>query len=136
MGNKQQKTIKKYESEDWDDNYASDKLRENYDFDLIINMFDKKNKLSEELQRFENKLPCLLKSNSDGDITAFNSCLEEIPLEKMEFREENLYSAQEVESNLKSSIIDDNEVSLGISLKICMDYEIKKLKKTLQFFHE
>ena len=58
MGNKQQKTIKKYESEDWDDNYASDKLRENYDFDLIINMFDKKNKVSEELQRFENKLPC------------------------------------------------------------------------------
>ena len=42
MGNKQQNTIKKYESEDWDDNYASDKLRENYDFDLIINMFDKK----------------------------------------------------------------------------------------------
>ena len=80
MGNKQQNTIKKYESEDWDDNYASDKLRENYDFDLIINMFDKKNKVSEELQRFENKLPCLLKSNSDGDITAFNSCLEEIPL--------------------------------------------------------
>ena len=140
MGNKQQNTIKKYESEDWDDNYASDKLRENYDFDLIINMFDKKNKVSEELQRFENKLPCLLKSNSDGDITAFNSCLEEIPLKKMEFREENLYSAQEVESNLKSSIIDDNEVSLGISLlqndanfklKTGKDFQYKSSSKTI-----
>ena len=67
-----------------------------------------------ELKKFQNIFPCLLKANSNGEIECFNSCLKEIPKHKIQFNEENKYSANECLTNL--SIIDDIDYSIGISV--------------------
>ena len=72
------------------------------------------NEIPTELKKFQNIFPCLLKANSNGEIECFNSCLKEIPKHKIQFNEENKYSANECLTNL--SIIDDIDYSIGISV--------------------
>lgn len=73
-----------------------------------------KQEIPTELQKFQNIFPCLLKANSKGEVESFNSCLNEIPKENFIFKEENKFSSNECEAN--SSIIDDTDYSLGISV--------------------
>ena len=95
-------------------------------FREIANRFSsiKEKQIRKELKRFENTLPCLLKANSEGKISAFNSCFEDIPLDKIQFREENELSAEEIISNSNETIVDNKEISLGISI-LMNDVEFK-----------
>ena len=96
--------------------------------------------IRKELKRFENTLPCLLKANSEGKISAFNSCFEDIPLEKIQSKEENELTAQEIVSNSNETIVDNKEISLGISilmndinfqLKTDKDYKFSTSSKSI-----
>lgn len=78
--------------------------------------FAEEKEIPEELKKFKNIFPCTLISNSKGDIESSNDCFEEIPLDQIQFRPENQFSAELLESNKKSSLITDNKVSFGISL--------------------
>ena len=124
MGNKQQSELQRPYSLDLDDKNIDfpeeddQKKKEEEENNLAMqNYLEFENEQNrKEKKRFGNVLPCLLKANSEGEISAFNSCLEDIPLDKIQLREENELSAQEIKSNLNETIINDNEISLGISI--------------------
>ena len=69
-----------------------------------------------ELKKFLNILPCALKSNEEKDIERYNPCLNEISINKIKICKENKLSTKEFEGKQNKSIIDDTDVSLGISM--------------------
>ena len=69
-----------------------------------------------ELKKFLNILPCVLKSNEENNIERYNSCFNEIPENKMKIYKENNFSIKELENKQNKSLIDDNDVSFGISM--------------------
>ena len=84
---------------------------------------ENKNENSEEnkqvdpkLKKFFEILPCVLKSNANNNIESFNSCLKEISKNKIKIKKENKFSCRESESNSSKSIIEDNDISLGLSM--------------------
>ena len=73
-------------------------------------------KYAPELKKFLNILPCVLKSNEENNIERYNSCFNEIPENKMKIYKENNFSIKELENKQNKSLIDDNDVSFGISM--------------------
>ena len=61
-------------------------------------------------------MPCILKSNAKNNIESFNSCLKEIPKNKIKIKKENKFSCRESENNYSKSIIEDDDISLGLSM--------------------
>lgn len=76
--------------------------------------YEEKKAIQKELTKFQNIFPCLLKANSNGEIEYFNSCLKEIPKYRIQFNEENKFSANECQ--ISSSIIDNIDYSIAISV--------------------
>ena len=95
--------------------------------------FAEVNKTPKELKKFNKTLPCLLKYDSEGNIESYKGCLEEIPLENIEFQELNQFSVHKSESNTSLSLINDKKVSLGMA---AFQQEVKgelKLCKTEKY---
>ena len=124
MGNKHEFELTRpytFDLDDKDISFPDDEKKKEIEEEennlAIKNFLDLEEKqIRKELKRFENILPCLLKANSEGKISAFNSCFEDIPLDKIQFREENELSAEEIISNSNETIVDNKEISLGISI--------------------
>ena len=132
MGNKHESELTRpytFDLDDKDISFPDDEKKKEIEEEennlAIKNFLDLEEKqIRKELKRFENTLPCLLKANSEGKISAFNSCFEDIPLDKIQFREENELSAEEIISNSNETIVDNKEISLGISI-LMNDVEFK-----------
>jgi len=127
---------------EYNDKKKEKEEKEEEENDLAIQNYIESEKkiILKELKRFENTLPCLLKANSEGKISAFNSCFEDIPLEKIQSKEENELTAQEIVSNSNETIVDNKEISLGISilmndinfqLKTDKDYKFSTSSKSI-----
>lgn len=69
-----------------------------------------------KLEKFFKILPCVLKSNSDNNIESYNSCLKEIPKNKIIIKHENKFYCKELENNSHRSIIEDVNISLKLSM--------------------
>jgi len=76
---------------------------------------DKNEKNDYELPEELMNLPFTIKS-SDNKIERYNDCLNEIPRNKIKIRKENKSNIKEVENKENGGIINDDEISIGLSI--------------------
>ena len=78
---------------------------------------DKKDdgEMSKKVKSLLNDLPCVLKSVNDN-IERYNICLKKISLDKMRICKENRISSKEMESKESKAVINDDEISLGLTV--------------------
>jgi hypothetical protein len=74
------------------------------------------NDIQPELSKFIKSFPCVLKLGINNNIESYNSCLNSIPKERIEFQEENKLSSMKNENKDNFAIVDDTNVSAGLSL--------------------
>lgn len=97
------KEIKKEEKEDIDS-----------DIDTSSEITAKGNK-KKKLERFIKVIPFILKT-SDNNIDRYNNCLNSIPKNKLTINKENKTSIEEVKNKGNKAIINNDEISLGLSV--------------------
>ncbi len=76
---------------------------------------DKNSEIPNELVKFLKCFPCVLKMGDNNNIESYNSCLNEISKNKIEFNEENKFTSCQNDKKDNYAMVDDNEASLGIS---------------------
>jgi len=74
------------------------------------------NDIQPELYKFIKSFPCVLKLGAKNNIESYNSCLNSIPKDRIEFQEENKLSSMENNHKDNFAMVDDTNVSAGLSL--------------------
>ena len=76
-----------------------------------------KGKKKPKVDRFIEQIPCIIKSSDDNNnIERNNKYLNKIPRNKLTINKENISSIKEVENKENNSIINDDEISLGLTV--------------------
>ena len=106
---KYKESFKKYPSKNKDKYFEEEGLIEKNSFEE--NRID----IPYELFKFLKIFPCVLKLGSSNNIETYNSCLNEIPKNNIEFQQENKYSSMKIENNDNIDIINNTQISTGLS---------------------
>ena len=92
---------------------TSKEKKENKDKDTKEDKKDD-NEMSKKVKSLLNDLPCALKSANDN-IERYSNCLKKISLDKMKITKENRVSSKEMQSKESKAVINDDEISLGLT---------------------
>lgn len=74
------------------------------------------NDILPELSKFIRSFPCVLKLGANNNIESYNSCLNPISKDRIEFQEENKLSSMKNDHKDNFAIVNDTNVSAGLSL--------------------
>ena len=74
------------------------------------------NDIQPELSKFIRSFPCVLKLGANNNIESYNSCLNPISKDRIEFQEENKLSSMKNNHKDNFAIVNDTNVSAGLSL--------------------
>ena len=74
------------------------------------------NDFQPELYKFIKSFPCALKLGANNNIESYNSCLNPIRKERIEFQEENKLSSMKNDHKDNFALVNDTNASVGLSL--------------------